>query len=104
VAAPDLLSSGWPQPVLKRWYADHELRIYDARTGTTRTLARERGASVPVWSADGRSLLFVDGNAIWLLPLMGSRPVEIAGPLFASSWPAYYGQMAWPAQFAWSSR
>jgi hypothetical protein len=104
VAAPGLTSSGWPPRVLERWYADHDLRLYDVRTRSTRTLAPARGATVPLWSEDGRSILFVDRNGIWLLPRIGAKPVEIASPLFGGSWPAYYGQMAWPAQFAWSSR
>ena len=104
VEAPDLDSSGWRQSVLKRWYADHQLLVYDARTGRTQRLAMEHGASVPVWSADGRSLLSVERNGIWLLPRLGAEPVKIAGPLFGRFWPAYFGQMAWPAQFAWSSR
>jgi dipeptidyl aminopeptidase/acylaminoacyl peptidase len=104
VEAPDLNSSGWQQSVLKRWYAEHRLLVYDARTGSARRLALEHGASVPVWSADGNSLLFVKRDGIWLRPRRGAEPVEIARPLFGSSWPAYYGQMAWPAQFSWSSR
>jgi dipeptidyl aminopeptidase/acylaminoacyl peptidase len=104
VEAPDLNSSGGPQSVLRQWYADHKLRLFDARTQTTQTLAA-RGATVPVWSADGRSLLVIDRDGIWLLPRRGAKPVEIASPLFRRSvWPAYYGQIAWPAQFSWSSR
>jgi hypothetical protein len=103
IRAPDLTSSGWPQSVLKGWYADHQLRLYDPPARTTQTLAEEHGATVPIWSVDGRSMLFVDRNGIWLLPRVGAAPVEIASPLFGSSWPAYYGQMAWPAQFGWSS-
>jgi hypothetical protein len=57
-----------------------------------------------VWSADGKSLLYVADDGIWLLPTPASAPVEIATPLFArSSWPSYYGQIAWPSQFAWWS-
>jgi Tol biopolymer transport system component len=104
VEAPDLAFGGWPQALLRRWYDDHELRLYDARTGRLRTVASARGVSVPQWSPDGRSLLYVARDGLWLLPTITSRPVEIARPLFApGAWPAYYGQMAWPAQFGWWS-
>ena len=102
VEAPDLTSSGWAQPVLKNWYADHRLRLYDTRVTTLRA---ERGATAPLWSADGKRILYVDDDGIWLLTRGVSQPVEIARPLFKrSDWPAYYGQMAWPAQFAWWSK
>jgi hypothetical protein len=38
------------------------------------------------------------------LPHLRAKPVEIARPLFNGRWPNYYGQMAWPAQFAWWPR
>jgi dipeptidyl aminopeptidase/acylaminoacyl peptidase len=105
VEAPDLTSSGWAQPVLKQWYARHVLRSYDARTHTVRTIPAARGATAPVWSADGTSMLFVADDGIWLLEQPGGKPVEIAAPLFSRrNWPAYYGQMAWPSQFAWASK
>jgi len=55
-----------------------------------------------VWSRDSRSLLYVSGNGLWLLPGLDKAPVEIAAPLFAPPWPSYYGQVDWPDQFAWS--
>jgi dipeptidyl aminopeptidase/acylaminoacyl peptidase len=104
VQAPDLTSSGWQQRVLQRWYADHTLLLYDAHAKTVTTLRQTRGATAPVWSADGRSLLFVADDGLWLLPRGRHTPLEIAAPLFTGKqWPAYYGQMTWPAQFSWSS-
>jgi hypothetical protein len=51
------------------------------------------------------TLLYVAGDGLWLLPTLAAKPVEIATPLFPPhEWPAYYGQVAWTAQFArWSS-
>jgi hypothetical protein len=104
VEAPELLNeSGWRQRVLRAWYADHRLLLRDVQTGVTRTLAAAPGATVPVWSRDGRSLLFVDHDGISLLPTLRARPVVIARPLFRGPWPSYYGQMAWAAQFDWWS-
>jgi WD40-like Beta Propeller Repeat len=105
VQAPDLTSSGWPQAVLRRWYADHKLLLYDAVRKAVTALPHTAGATAPVWSADGSSLLFVADDGIWLLTRPAGKPIKIAAPLFNRSlWPAYYGQIAWPAQFAWSSR
>jgi dipeptidyl aminopeptidase/acylaminoacyl peptidase len=104
VEAPDLSSSGWQQATLTRWHREHALRLFDLRTDRLRTVTAARGATAPVWSADGKSLLYVADDGIWLLPTPASAPVEIATPLFArSSWPSYYGQIAWPSQFAWWS-
>ena len=104
VQAPDFTSAGWPQRFLQRWYQDHELRLYSSRTRRLRTVASAKGASVPSWSPDGRSLLYVAGDGLWLLPTLAATPVEIATPLFPPHhWPAYYGQVAWTAQFAWWS-
>ena len=60
-------------------------------------------SSVPIWSTDGRSLLYVGHDGISLLPRPNAQPVEIARPLYRGPWPAYYGQMPWPDQFAWWS-
>ena len=44
------------------------------------------------------------GNSLWLLPTLDGKPIEIATPLFpVHNWPSYFGQIAWSAQFAWSS-
>jgi hypothetical protein len=104
VQAPDRTRGGWTQRVVSRWYASHRLRILDLRTGGIRTVAAARGATVPVWSPGGNDLLFVSKDGLWLLPRSLGKPVEIARPLFRGRWPNYYGQMAWPAQFAWWSK
>jgi dipeptidyl aminopeptidase/acylaminoacyl peptidase len=105
VEAPEMPDeSGWPQSQLRRWYSLHRLMIRDLATGASRVVASAGGATVPLWSRDGKSLLFVDDNRLSLLPHPGARPVVIARPLFRGAWPSYYGQMAWPAQFAWWSK
>jgi hypothetical protein len=104
VQAPDRTTGPWTQSVVSRWYEDHELRILDARTGAIRIVPAARGAAVPVWSPNGKSLLFVGEDGIWLLPHLRDDAVEIVRPLFKGRWPNYFGQTAWPAQFAWWSR
>ena len=104
VEAPNLSYPGWPQKLLHRWYDAHRLLVYDTVSGRTIRVAGAAGATNPVWSQDGKSLLYVAHDALWLLRNLSARPVEIATPLFpAKNWPAYYGQVAWLQQFAWSS-
>lgn len=94
-------SPGFPQNVVAAWYGAHQLWLYDPVRRSLREL-NAGGASVPAWSADGNSLLYVAQDGIWLLPGLTERPVRIAGPLFPpGNWPAYYGQVDWLSQFAW---
>lgn len=103
VSAPDRRTGGWGQLALERWYGAHRLVLYDARSGTLRSV-RAPGATVPEWSGDGKSLLYVAGDALRLLPRTTGKPVEIASPLFPPAhWPSYFAQVAWGAQFAWWS-
>lgn len=86
------------QPTLHRWYATRRLWI------GTHAVPDSRGAAAPTWSADGRSLLFVKDDGLWLLSRLDAKPVRVAGPLFGiSDWPSYYGQVDWSDQFAWWS-
>jgi dipeptidyl aminopeptidase/acylaminoacyl peptidase len=104
VEAPDRSSAGWPQPVLRRWYGQHVLRIYDVRTHRLHAVAAASGATAPLWSSDGKSLVYFADDGVWLLQALDASPVRIATPVFAPSrWPAFYGQMSWPSQLAWWS-
>jgi WD40 repeat protein len=104
VDAPDLAAGGWPQAQLQRWYDSHVLRVLDVRSGHVKTIRSAIGATAPLWSSDGRSLVYFAHDSIWLLSRLTGRPVRIAGPIFfAKRWPAFYGQMAWPSEIAWSS-
>ena len=110
VRAPFALIGGNPTVA---WYAAHQLYLWNARTGSTRRVADIDGASVPSWSRDGRDLLYVDGDGLWLAPASGGKPMEIEQPLYPESqWKnkpvpsgaiSYYGQIAWDAQFSWWS-
>jgi hypothetical protein len=102
VRAPYRASPGFPQNVVAAWYDAHQLWLYDPARRSLRNL-NATGASVPAWSADGKSLLYVARDGLWLLPTLAGHPVRIAGPLFSpDNWPAYYGQVQWCSQFAWS--
>jgi TolB protein len=109
VKAPDAGTDGWP-PL--SWYRAHALEIWNTRTGVTRQIGPVDGAQLPVWSRDGRRLLFVANDGLWLTSLTGGRPTEIERPLYPQrAWNSlfrgafsddFYGQMPWSAQFSWS--
>ena len=101
VRAPASARPGFPQPIVARWYDAHQLWLYHPVTRSLRRL-HAPGATDPAWSPDGKNLLYVARDGIWLLPRLGGAPARIAAPLFQpGNWPAYYGQVSWLAQFAW---
>jgi hypothetical protein len=104
IEAPDRLQGGWGQSTLTKWSSEHTLRVYNTKTHELQTIAAAKGASIPLWSANGKSLLYVDSDGVSLLPTLHAKPVRIATPLFAPSrWPSYYGQIAWSDQLSWWS-
>ncbi len=101
VRAPFRASAGFPQKVVAAWYGAHQLWLYQQPGRPIRKL-NANGASVPIWSPNGNSLIYVARDDIWLLPRLNGQPVRIAGPLYPpASWPAFYGQVKWASQFAW---
>ena len=104
VEAPNVRTGPWSQQAIAGWFAAHRALLYDSSTGHGRALSAAHGATAITWSRDGRSLLYVRNDALWLLPAIGGRPVRIAAPLFPfHNWPQYYAQIAWASQFAWTS-
>lgn len=101
VQAPADQDAGFPQPTLYRWYGAHQLRLYDPSTGGSRSMTASQGSTAPSWSTDGSSFLYVSDDSLWLHPA-GGVPVRVAGPLYATYWPSYYGQVPFAAQFTWS--
>jgi WD40-like Beta Propeller Repeat len=110
VKAPYALTGGGPTIA---WYTAHQLYLWNERTGTTRMVATVTGVSVPTWSRNGRDLLYVSGDGLWLAAASGGRPVEIEHPLFPErQWSngagpsgaiSYFGQIHWTGQFSWWS-
>lgn len=94
--------SAFDQSALRHWYASRRLWLVRAHGGLSE-VPGPAGAAAPQWSADGRSLLFVARDGLWLLPSVAAKPLEIASPLFGSRWPNGHGSVPWPAQFAWWS-
>jgi dipeptidyl aminopeptidase/acylaminoacyl peptidase len=104
VEAPDVRNGPWTQRRLAAWFAAHHVVLYNRMTERVSPLAAAHGATAITWSRDGRSLLYVRGNALWLLPTLTGKPTQIAEPLFPpSNWPQYFGQVGWSTQFAWAS-
>jgi hypothetical protein len=63
-----------------------------------------------VWSSDSKSLMFVRNDDFFPVAKRGSKPIEVAGPLFHptawwgnSSQIAYYGEIDWDTEFARSA-
>jgi hypothetical protein len=98
------------------WYDDHELYLWNSSTNTSKKIANLKGATTPVWSKDGRDVLYVASDALWLWTTDRVRPIEIARPLFAPAlWNAslpptqwstelsYFEQVDFRDQFSWWS-
>jgi hypothetical protein len=96
----------------RRWPTQSKQDLRVARTACSPPSAGSRDPRVrPTWSTDGKSLLYVSRDALWLSPATGGNPTEIATPLFApAEWLhprfgviSYYGQINWTGQFNWRS-
>jgi hypothetical protein len=88
---------------VKHWYSTRHLFVLGPGSARPVEVAGTQGAAAPTWSCDGKSLLFVSGDALWLLPRLGQAPVRVAWPLRPpSDWGSYYGEVDWASGFAWS--
>lgn len=99
------------------WYATRRLWIYILGGNPALVSGAGTGIAAPTWSADGKFLLYVRDNGLWLIdPFAGQgnpspgTPSRTGGPafrivskLFAGDWPNYYGYIDWQDQFAWRS-
>jgi len=104
IEAPSLSFGTVSQQAVESWYAEHSLWIVGAGSGQPTSVGGTSGASVPVWSANGKSLLYEANDGLWLVPALAKHPVEIATPLFpVDQWPSYYAQVDWTGQFNWWS-
>ena len=103
-AAPNTGSYAYG-PAVAAWYNAHTLQLYDPRTGASSESAYAAGATAPVWSGDGRGLLYASHNGLWLLPGTNTQPEEVSSPLFADPnlLDSYYGEVDWSQQFGWST-
>jgi hypothetical protein len=92
-------------PPVSAWYDSHTLQAYDPSSGAASEIASAQGATSPVWSSNGKGLLYVSNNGLSLLPNMTAQPEEITSPLFTQPnlLDSYYGEVDWSQQFGWST-
>jgi hypothetical protein len=103
--APGSNNEAYFPATVEHWYNAHELWLFSPATGSFREVATASGATVPMWSAGGHSLLYESHDDLYLLRGFGAKPIEVAAPLFEpTSWfeSPYYGTLDWVDQFAWS--
>jgi len=94
---------GFSQRSVSSWYDSLQLWVFSSRTGRSTELPDAKGAVVPIWSANSRSLMYVGDDGLWLLKSPKAQPVEIAGPLLPpNDWNAHFAQVDWAGSFAWS--
>jgi hypothetical protein len=97
----DLFS--WPQ--VAPWYDKRTLWILASGSASPQQVASVHGASDPVWSSSGTSLLYVSHRELWLLPTLAAAPVRVA-PLDTSSGEGgryVFGYADWTGSFTWWS-
>jgi len=114
-AAPETTTS-FSQAVLNAWYKTRQLWLwYGTGANPYQVAGAGTGIAAPTWSADGKLILYVKDNGLWLIDPYGGRvettpghPALSGGPavrlvsqLFAGPWPDYYGYTDWRSQFAW---
>lgn len=91
------------------WFQAHQLYVWNSRTNTTRRIGTINGSSLPTWSHDRKSLLYVSHDGLWLANAATGKATEIEHPLYReSTWEhigstslSYYGQLPWSKQFSW---
>lgn len=104
VAAPEEDTDEFFDATVASWYGSHVLELYNPMTRSASPVASAPGATVPTWSGQGQSVLYIAHDGLWLLPTPTARPVEVSSPLFASPTPAsFYGEIDWAQQFGWSA-
>jgi len=72
-------------------------------TGAHEVTAAGRGIYRPRWSRDGRHVLYVRDNALWLIDVRGGAPVRILGPFPGKpDYFGFYGHVQWPMTWVWN--
>lgn len=89
---------------LMAWVHTHTLWVTDAQGRGAHELAAA-GASVyrPQWSGDGKHLLYIRNDALWLINANGGAPVKIVGPFPGTpNYFGFYGHPDLPIALDWS--
>jgi hypothetical protein len=99
-------SQAFDQASIAAWYATRSLWLYVPGARARPIPAAGTAVADPAWSADGRLLLYVRDDALWLIDPFAGRapgPERVVSRLFAGAWPNYCGYIDWRDQFAWYS-
>ena len=88
------------QGVVANWYKSLRLWLYNAKKGTSDDVTSTKGAIAPLWSQDGKNLLYVANDGLWLWKDLKGTPVEVAA--LGAAGPPSFGGTDWTEQFAWS--
>ena len=94
------------QASIAAWYATRSLWVYVPGGLAHQIPAAGTAVADPTWSSDGKLLLYVRDDGLWLInPFAGSaaRAIPVVSALFSGAWPNYYAYVNWRAQFAWRS-
>lgn len=83
------------------WEAGHTLWVATRGSQKAAPVNGGQGASAPRWSPDGRQLMFVKDDGLWIVPAAGGRPARVASGLAEPA--DYYGQEQWLFQYAWAA-
>lgn len=106
VKSPAWRSAGFPT---LSWFGAHQLYVWNSRTNSEQRIGTITGSSLPTWSRDGKGLLYVSGDGLWLANATTGKAMEIEHPLYPeSAWKkvrsttlGFYGQIPWSQQFSW---
>jgi len=109
VAARDLGDHVWGfnrTEDLTSWVATRTLWVENSDgSGAHPLTAAGRGIYQPQWSKNGKRILYVKDNSLWLIGIDGGEPEEICGPLSyedPTTGPfGYYGFVSYLDEMAW---
>ena len=95
--------SAEPPPSSASWVMSRTLWVANTDgTGARRVAAAGTGVYDPQWSADGRHVLFVRDNSLWLIDVLGGPPSRVLGPFGPGWFSDYYGHQSWSEYWTWN--
>ena len=98
--------AGFSTPkILTSWVKSRTLWVTNAGGTSAREItAAGTGIYDPQWSADGRHVLFVRDDALWLIDLRGGPPVRVLGPFPLCPYINFdtYGHVVWSIDWTWN--
>ncbi len=92
------------QAALLAWVKSRALWVVNTNgTGARQITAAGTGVYQPRWAGDGRHVLFVRDDALWLIDTRSGLPARVLGPFPGTpDYLGFYGHVSWPVQWAWN--